>query len=360
MILVDQAVQKSLQPKAMIRILIVCFAACGFMEENGWAQSTGVSRVWSTTPPVGVHPRLVMNSNEIADLRNRLTNTSCGKKAMTSINGFVSGYTNTNQLVAILASLKDVTDPTSTQVDTYWKADEMRNIAMFCVGLKGIVDNDPALRQMSRDAAVGYSRLILRARQIGTNTVWTTNAWSKTTGWIMGDLGLAMTYDFLYNEMSEADREIVRSAIATAISNRVSFGMDLADGRIVSNHALYHGALPMLALAIEGETNNTPATQAYISNTYAKWTNMTRRFMEQEIYASGACLEDAYPFATAFRDSSALFVAMARRPNDGTNFSSIPTSPTMPDTFSNPSNPSRTASSPATAPGTSFLIRVIR
>ena len=314
------AVQKSLQPKAMIRILIVCFAACGFMEENGWAQSTGVSRVWSTTPPVGVHPRLVMNSNEIADLRNRLTNTSCGKKAMTSINGFVSGYTNTNQLVAILASLKDATDPTSTQVDTYWKADEMRNIAMFCVGLKGIVDNDAALRQMSRDAAVGYSRLILRARQIGTNTVWTTNAWSKTTGWIMGDLGLAMTYDFLYNEMSEADREIVRSAIATAISNRVSFGMDLADGRIVSNHALYHGALPMLALAIEGETNNTPATQAYISNTYAKWTNMTRRFMEQEIYASGACLEDAYPFATAFRDSSALFVAMARRPNDGTNF----------------------------------------
>jgi hypothetical protein len=261
-----------------------------------------------------------MNSNELADLRFRLTNSLAGKKAMTSINGFVSGYTNTNQQIAVLASLRGVTDPTTTQVDTYWKSDEMRNIAMFCVGLKGIVDDNAALRQMSRDAAVGYSRLILKSRQIGTNSVWATNTWVKTTGWLMGDLGLAMTYDFFYNEMSVSDREVVRSAIATAISNRVSWGMDLADGRIVSNHALYHGALPMLALAIEGESNNSPETRAYITNTYSKWTNMIRRFMEQAIYASGACLEDAYPFATAFRDSSALFVALARRPGDGTNF----------------------------------------
>eukprot|EP00171_Calliarthron_tuberculosum_P020930 IDg20930t1 len=88
--------------------------------------------------------------------------------------------------------------------------------------------------------------------------------WSIANDWYTGGLGIALSYDVLYDHMSKSDRRWVRSAIGlmvkgkqhwgiTNTSNKYSPNALIHPHRIFSNWATYHANLFLANLAIQGE-----------------------------------------------------------------------------------------------------------
>jgi hypothetical protein len=140
-------------------------------------------------------------------------------------------------------------------------------------------------------------------------------AWSKT--WdlapqnAMGLFGVAMSYDVLFNRMSTSaalieKRDRVRDVLARIVRGRNSWGMGMSSKRLVSNWGLYTGSVLFIAnYAIEGEGHDD-----FIMT---EGSRIVQEYMKRGVYPDGAVLEDGYVPAIAFRESSNLFVALARR-----------------------------------------------
>ena len=274
------------------------------------------TREFVPPPPVGVHPRVLISPQEWPALKQRLLTTPSGKVMLDLARRDVASHRPIMEALGALTPGAVTPDA----VAKYWTADEGRNPAFFSAAILGLATDDPALKTLAINAVVGYSRVILKARDIaadvavsplhtslvGSNKFWGTTHWDVGSGWQNGDIGLALTYDFLFNEMTKDQQDTIRRAISAATTGRRSFGMGEPKGRIVSNWALYHGHLPVMALAIEGEPGYDPQI-------YSIWVDMVKDYLDQCIYDGGAASEDSYPLGTSLRDSASLMVALAKR-----------------------------------------------
>jgi hypothetical protein len=146
-------------------------------------------------------------------------------------------------------------------------------------------------------------------------TALNSGAWSQT--WdlaqqhAMGLFGIAMSYDVMYNRMSVSaeliqKRNLVRDVIARIVRGRLSWGMGLDNKRLISNWVPYTGSTLFLAnYAIEGEGHDP-----FILTEGAR---LMREYMRRGVYPDGAAAEDGYVPGIAFRESSNMLVALARR-----------------------------------------------
>ena len=305
-------------------IALLTATVAAFADANSDAPPVYPSRVFAPAPPVGVHPRVLFSPSEMPELTYRLLNTASGKSIMAVSAKAVAGQ---SKLLKELAALQpgDITDEIAGK---YWKSDEERNQAFLQAAIIGLVKNDPDMKRLAIESVVGYCRVIEKAKELkldmpmnslstglrskSGNSIWGSPHWDLNTGWVNGGLGMGLTYDFLYNDITQGQRDLIRQTLSDITSHRRSFDMEDPDthefypARLMTNWALYHGTLPLLALCIEGENGYDPEI-------YQIWSKMIPLYLHQAIYKSGGCGEDSYPLGTSLRESGPTMVAMAKR-----------------------------------------------
>lgn len=163
--------------------------------------------------------------------------------------------------------------------------------------------------------------------------LWDTSKyWEVSDDWFTGGLGLALSYDVIYDRLSVDQRRTIRSALALIVHKRWSWGLqDWSDRkspnvvdtphRIFSNWAMYHANLYLTNLAIEGETDFDSATRAVLGPGKSgfnkklndKWPFLAKAYMAHSVYPDGSTFEDGYTYGIAMRESTLAFIALARR-----------------------------------------------
>jgi hypothetical protein len=309
----------------------------------------GTSRAFSQAPPVGIHPRVLFNQSEWEQLvsdyaRNR--NVPGWHKHFLDFtyghgpgNKFTPAFESLNFSVDsdTLAGYFDIWARDNVTGQSYMMNDYTENV-IFQMTLHAFVETN----RTGVDSPV-FNRVIFildnwakvvnahgdkydcyevtspaynkctpsNATAKKLNSAAWSKTWDLTPQNAMGLFGVAMSYDVLFNRMStSADlidkRDRVRDVLARIVRGRKSWGMGQSSKRLVSNWGFYTGSVLFLAnYAIEGEGHD-----AFI---LTEGSRIVQEYMKRGVYPDGAALEDGYVPAIAFRESSNLFVALARR-----------------------------------------------
>ncbi|MEI8045133.1 MAG: hypothetical protein WCL11_27220, partial [Verrucomicrobiota bacterium] len=121
------------------------------------------------------------------------------------------------------------------------------------------------------------------------------------------DINLGLSYDFLYNNLSEEQRSTVRGALSATTKGKTSAGMELKPEQRTYNFLSHGMGLVLTALCIEGE-------EGYDPEIYPKSVDVLRDLHTYGVYPQGAPSEDMhyYNFGMGSGGAKAM-VAFARR-----------------------------------------------
>lgn len=275
-------------------------------------------RQLSALPAPGQHPRVFFTVEELPQIKARLDpSTEFG-------NAFAKVLRQTTDQVRReygAFAVMDLSSPTPEQLNQYVKPDEGRNIRWGMTALSAVVYEDPELKQLMIGTIVNYAKLLLASRELkiggdikgGTGlelnqrfNIWETDSFDVVTSWLVGAAGYALSYDVLYNDMTDEQRAVVREAIAVSTAGRRTYGMDMPRGFAASNHYGYHGDLAVLLASIEGEPG-------YDHATFEKISRVLKDYWEVGFTPSGACHEDGYGPNLGLRAGGRGLMVLARR-----------------------------------------------
>ncbi|MGF1581210.1 MAG: hypothetical protein ACFCD0_17735 [Gemmataceae bacterium] len=271
------------------------------------------ARVLSKLPAVGIHPRVLFTADELPRIKHRLDTTKFGKVFKKIV---LTTVKRVKQQYADLATLepKDITPDVIVQ---HIKPNEGRNIYWGVTSLYAVVHDDAELKRFMARVITTHSRILLASKRLYESgaqdpkyrlidSLWKNNQFGVGQSWTIGAAGLAVSYDVLYNDMTEKQRSLVRAAIATATKGRAPYGTGLPVGFGSSNHYGYHGDLAVLLCAIEGE-------KGYDRRTYQNIRKILLDYWNAGYTQMGACREDGYGPNVGLRAGSRGLLALARR-----------------------------------------------
>lgn len=222
---------------------------------------------------------------------------------------------------------------------------------MFMYTLHAVVNENRRCKQLASERKhnvrsaiqliVNYAKIVLAhyatygcsnctyVRGMRRSDLWDTKrAWFIINDWHTAGLGIALSYDVLYDRLSLRQKMFIRSALAVSVHGREHWGVSNISSsgspnaeqhphRIFSNWATYHANLHLVNLAIQGETQfdhmTTNLGARYSTNLDRQSKALTDAFMAHSIYADGSTFEDGYMYNLGMREGSLLFVALARR-----------------------------------------------
>ncbi len=280
----------------------------------------GIRIFANPVPPVGEHPRVFFTAAEAGELRERIENTQFGRKRLQPL--IERSVRQVGQKLAPLMAL-EMENLTAEDIHRWFNPNEGLQQDWGVAAIHAYLSDDPDLKALLMEAARRHAAVILASRTLTPDhAFWTGSPLGGATGadsnWHLGHentlgRGFAMTYDLLYNDLSEDDRDLIRKAIATAIQDRHSHGLGWVDTKLFSNHVPLHGNLGVIALCIEGE-------EGYDPQLYRDWVRTMRGWLTRCIALGGANHEDGYIYY-ALRGGAPFMVAAQRR---GENFFGIP------------------------------------
>ncbi len=173
--------------------------------------------------------------------------------------------------------------------------------------MKGVITNYALIILASKERAVGGDLKGRTGTELNKRlNIWRKNSYDVGVSWTLGSAGYAVSYDVLYNHMSEEQQSTVRKAIATATRGRKSYGNGMPRGFAVSNHYGYHGDLAVLMAAIEGE-------EGFHQETWDGIVQVLRDFWEVGFTRKGASHEDGYGPNLGLRAGTRGYMVLARR-----------------------------------------------
>ncbi|HEY3417662.1 MAG TPA: hypothetical protein VGM23_12325, partial [Armatimonadota bacterium] len=233
-------------------------------------------RAFSPPPAPGVHPRVLISPADLPALRERLEKTGCGKRAIAGVRAWVDGaiFRPKAPLGKVYAALVAGDDKALTYADSEWW---LGNVPLvLCLnGFDCLVRDDAERAKTLAVALTTFARLTGgEARFVGVNAV-------------NPDYAMGLCYDFIYNYMTDAQRESVRAVIAKATAGKQSHGMDMPAHACTYNFMPHGTQLALLALCIEGEAGYDPAV-------YRKTAELMHAFLNYGIYPSGAPTEEMH------------------------------------------------------------------
>jgi hypothetical protein len=282
--------------------LLLCTLATGVV--IGDEPDSRGCRVLSKLPEPGVHPRVFFTADELPRIRQRLDTTTFGEKFKKTVLGVVQTVKNR---YAGLAAL-DAEDITPEVVEKHMRPDEGRNIQWGVASVYASVYDDVELKDFMARVITSHGRILLASKELsisGTARLWDSTNFTVGESWTIGAAGFAISYDVLFNDMTEQQRSIVRRAIATATKGRTPYGTGLPKGFGISNHFGYHGDLAVLLCAIEGEAG-------YDRPTYENIRRILLNHWDAGYTELGASHEDGY-MQLGLRAGSRGLMALARR-----------------------------------------------
>ncbi len=275
------------------------------------------TRILRPLPPAGVHPRVLFTAEDLPEIRRSWLETEHGRKVVwPKLQNEVRGV---RKHLAEFAAL-DLSSPDAETLGKYWRNDEGRNQRWGMASLVAVVTDDAELKRQMIEVICNYARLILASKEMGMGevvgktganelnrrfNVWKSDAFDLSVCWLFGGAGFALSYDLLYNDMTEAERDLVRSALAAATAGRRSHGMGEPRGRAISNHYGYHGDLAVMLAAIEGE-------EGFDEQTWEGIRQVLVDHWEIGVTPDGYYHEDGY-FHLGLREGSRGLLVLARR-----------------------------------------------
>ena len=265
------------------------------LDENG-------CRLLKPAPEPGVHPRVFFTADELPLIKQRMESTRFGQAFEPRLQQIIG---------QVRKQYKAFADTPAEEIDRafvekYFKPGEGRNIVWGVAATYAVVFDDDELKQFMIRVITQYGRVILTSKELGVGgSFWTKSNWTVNEQWTAGAAGYAVAYDVLYNDMTEAQRAIVRDAIAAVTRGRKPYGSEYGRGFGASNHFGYHGDLYVLLCAIEGEPGWDKATSDNIQR-------IILDHWEAGYTPNGASHEDAY-MHLGLRAGGRALLAMARR-----------------------------------------------
>lgn len=272
-------------------------------------------------PAVGVHPRVYISPSEVPDMINRVQTTASGQEAFKQMHAYTTllhfGYNPGNynhnssygsdsygnrrvdnagkwnmnpRYSKLLANDPTAFDnTTNTNKDRYLLASVMALEALECLIMAGQIDPDTGLAYNTRatmlaNAMAYWAQLVIGDPNLNWNNYH-----------FFGGVHMALAYDFNYNNMTTAQRDLVRQALAATVPPNPRYGSETHYYAVASNWVGLNSFEVLTNWAIEGEAGyNTTLTEEYM--------RAYRNFLTYGWYASGTPLEGLgknYQFVTS-------------------------------------------------------------
>lgn len=272
-------------------------------------------RKFNALPPPGQHPRLFFTKDEIPHILARFTHSEISSELKRHLEHLRNGFLKTFDLKDDLPNELHINSKPSRQlIEKMFIHSADRNICMLGAYVYGRVYDEPEISDRVKTYVLLLCQVFLTSREIaleeGLRTqnfdVWHMSRWDVRVSTIFGGICIAVLYDIMFNELTKEQQTLFRSAITTAVSGRMAWGMDLPSRRIQSNWAAYHGDLYIMAAVTEGE-------DGFEENICTTFSDLLALYLNYAIYDSGHPIEDAYAINLGFREGSLCFLAMARR-----------------------------------------------
>lgn len=263
-------------------------------------------RTISHAPPIGVHPRVYFGPDEVPDIINRMNNTESGQQTMAQIHayttlmhkGYVAGgyshsapYAQTpcgGRLIDNAGYWDQSTwyaklvaeDPTALDGNNarHRLASVFSMEAFECMVKAGQTDPDTGLDYDDRAADLATAMAFWASLVIGDPDL------NPNNHWFFGTTHMALAYDINYNNMTTAQQDIVRQALAELVPTVPRHGGYTTAYNSQSNWATLNAFEAMINFAIEGETGYKPELTD-------RWFRALYNFLTYGWYPSGAGYE---------------------------------------------------------------------
>ena len=268
----------------------------------------GVRKI-APAPPPGVHPRMLQGPEDRAEMRRIYTETPHGKhmwRMLTAWCDILKGritskdqcptHADGRMLAAYQRSgFTRLGDPYKRILagDMEGYTPSMNDYVLGCMAMEAYrcwIEDDAAAGRKLAGAIANVARHV-RGRIEPAGHVGQIGAYH-----------MGFCYDYAYNVMTGAQRDLVRGIIAEASAHQSHYGAFLAPEATTSNWCTLDSFLPLTLLAIEGEEGfNAPYVEG--------WKRAYHNFITYGWYPSGAGYEGGgknYQFNTTL-------IALARR-----------------------------------------------
>ncbi|MCY3018039.1 MAG: hypothetical protein NTW87_03280 [Planctomycetota bacterium] len=290
-------------------LVVLMMAICG-PAYGAEAGDLGI-RAFSKVPPPGTHPRVLLSPEDVEAWRRNIALTAKGKEFL--------GKRYRSDLVEELAKLDAAVseEALSKQFEKVgWEFSDLLYATMDVM----YHSDDKATKEKVCRAVANFARVVIARSKFDKR-------WGKVQDNCQGVPGLkgipggleqigirggetfALSYDFLFNDMTVEQREVCRKALALGTKDLITWGMGYAPGRCVSNWVSYHGALPLMFWAIEGE-------EGFDKERLQMFLAALQNWFDACLYPGGGGNEDGYMANTGLREGTMAMIAWARRGND--------------------------------------------
>lgn len=264
-------------------------------------------RMIKHSPAFGVHPRLYCNPEDSTDIKSRLKNTASGQAIAKYIHAYTlllqigySGYSKTASYniadsygnyifnnvgaVDVKSMYEKLAVGDTTGYYNLWGSNSVKMAYTFsheafeCWLFKGTTDISTNTQYSTRAAKL--AKVITLWAKCHLNDPIQANRLSYANGNRFGGYNMALTYDFLYSQMSKGQQDTVRMALL-AISSKTTdqHGYATPSYTNTSNWATF-GYEIIPNLVIQGETGYTDVQEASIKT----WARGVWNFMDYAIY----------------------------------------------------------------------------
>lgn len=283
-------------------------------------------------PAPGIHPRVLISPDQLPDLRKRLKETNVGRAlAATLQTRLQKSLRDPAYWGSELYKLLAAGDAAGAEKLVAAKGELPPGIGHYQPYLYAIVleafdallQEDTTRGKAAATAIATYAGLILPGIEAAKKTplnddVWRANADPADVSSVFAAKGirdgvgghlLGYAYDFAYNFMTDAQRDVVRRTIASATSGRLWLGARLPQHFRNWNWVAVGLQKPLLALAIEGEPGYDPRV-------YKLGVELARDYLTYGISAKGVSTEAVGYTQFGLVWANPFFVAAQRRGAD--------------------------------------------
>ena len=258
-------------------------------------------RIFSKVPPVGVHPRVLMSPEDIEPWRKSVGLTNVGKEF------FSKRYHSAvvEQLASVDESIADQALCDKFHALGGGNSAEGNEVLYAVLDVMYHPEDKDTSEKVCR-AVTTFARLIL------ARSTYDSRFYAKGVDSGLGQIdnrggeSLALSYDFLFNDMNLDQRNTCRKAIALAVKDLKTWGMGFPPGRDVTNWDSYHSVVALMHWSIEGEEGYDPKDLNSFLSLLQNWFNNC-------FYAGGGGNEDGYMANTSLREGTMAMIGWARR-----------------------------------------------
>ena len=275
----------------LLLVFVISLLQCGYAQERLLPDpGPTLAERFGRVPAPGVHPRVLFGPDELVHLRQVLQQTEVGKSTLSRVDNYVDVLRTDKALSAEYAGLvKGDLNATTYVKEPFWQNKITYVLSLESFG--ALLRQDRARGQLAGAALATYASI--------------PRNWAKSDP----DAFLALAFDFDYDYMSEAQRRVVRQAIALSTAGKKIFGGDMPTDWRMSNWTTAQMALVVSALAIEGE-------QGYDAAIYPSCRQVMKDYLHYGITQTGGGIEEMHYFHYGMGIGALAMAAFARHGDD--------------------------------------------